>query len=69
MADEFLIYLKLAQVTRAILDGRPVALVRERPWPLPALPANVTESGVPRLAYRGTGRIMLMLIFSITMGQ
>ncbi len=45
---------ELAQVTRAILDGRPVALVRERPWPLPALPANVTEPGVPRLAYRGT---------------
>ena len=43
----------LAQVTRAILDGEPVALVREHPWPLPALPDNVIEPGVPRLERRG----------------
>lgn len=45
---------ELAQVTRAILDGRPVALVREQPWPLPALPGNVTEPGVRRVERRGT---------------
>lgn len=45
---------ELAGVTRAILDGQPVALVRERPWPLPALPENVTEPGVERLERRGT---------------
>ena len=33
----------LAGVTRAILDGRPVALVREHPWPLPPLPHNDTD--------------------------
>ena len=32
----------LAHVTRAILDSDPVTLVREHPWPLPALPDNVT---------------------------
>lgn len=32
----------VAEVTRAILDQRPVRLVRSQPWPLPALPANVT---------------------------
>lgn len=44
----------LAGVTRAILDGLPVALVREHPWPMPALPDNVTEPGVVRLERRGT---------------
>ena len=44
----------LAGVTRAILDGRPVALVRKHPWPLPALPDNVTEPGVERVQRRGT---------------
>lgn len=44
----------LAGVTRAVLDGRPVALVREQPWPLPALPNNVTEPGVERTERRGT---------------
>ena len=33
----------VAGVTRAILDGRPVELARSQPWPLPPLPANVTE--------------------------
>lgn len=32
----------VAGVTRAILDGEPVAVVRTRRWPLPPLPANVT---------------------------
>lgn len=44
----------LAKVTRAILDGQPVACVRERPWALPALPGNVTEPGVERVERRGT---------------
>ena len=29
--------------TGAMLDGRSVRLVRERPWPMPPLPANVSE--------------------------
>ena len=33
----------VAEVTRAILDGHPVRLVRTQPWPLPALPVNVSE--------------------------
>jgi len=32
----------VAEVTRAILDERPVRVVRSQPWPLPALPGNVT---------------------------
>lgn len=44
----------LAGVTRALLDSAAVELVRERPWPMPALPTNVTEPGVPRVEYRGT---------------
>ncbi len=44
----------LAGVTRAVIDQRPVALVREHPWPLPALPSNVTEPGVERVERRGT---------------
>lgn len=40
----------LAGVTRAVLDGRPVELVRARPWPLPALPENVVEAGEASLA-------------------
>lgn len=44
----------LAGVTRALLDGAPVELVREQPWPLPALPENVREPGVPRYERRGT---------------
>jgi cobalt-precorrin 5A hydrolase/precorrin-3B C17-methyltransferase len=36
----------VAEVTRAILDERPVRVVRSQPWPLPALPSNVTvETG------------------------
>ncbi|MBW3084979.1 Siroheme synthase [Austwickia sp. TVS 96-490-7B] len=34
----------VAAVTRAILDGRPVRVVREHRCPLPPLPANVAES-------------------------
>ena len=37
----------VAGVTRAILDGRPVEVVRARPWPLPALPDNVTIVDAP----------------------
>ncbi len=37
----------VAGVTRALLDGRPVRLVRSRPWPLPPLPENVTEVNDP----------------------
>lgn len=45
---------ELAKVTRAILDQQPVVLVREHPWPMPALPPNVTEPGVARFERRGT---------------
>ena len=31
----------VAGVTRAILDGEPVAVVRSQSWPLPPLPKNV----------------------------
>lgn len=34
----------VAGVTGAMLDGRLVQVVRERPWPLPPLPENVTET-------------------------
>ncbi|MGW1022714.1 precorrin-3B C(17)-methyltransferase [Streptomyces sp. NPDC002577] len=34
----------VAGVTRALLDGEPVALQAEVAWPLPALPSNVTYS-------------------------
>ena len=44
----------LAGVTRALLDGAPVQLVREQPWPLPPLPTNVREPGVARVERRGT---------------
>ncbi|WP_040158971.1 precorrin-3B C(17)-methyltransferase [Nigerium massiliense] len=43
----------VAGVTRAMLDGRPVELVREQAWPLPALPLTVYEPGVPRVERRG----------------
>lgn len=43
----------LAGVTRKLLDGEPVEVVRERPWALPALPTNVHERGIPRLERRG----------------
>ncbi|AXE39587.1 precorrin-3B C(17)-methyltransferase [Acidipropionibacterium virtanenii] len=33
----------VAAVTGAIIAGRPVAVVREQPWPLPPLPANVSQ--------------------------
>lgn len=33
----------VAGVTGAMLDGRPVRLIREQPWPIPPLPANVAE--------------------------
>ena len=32
----------VAGVTRAILDGEPVAIIRSRRWPLPPMPPNVT---------------------------
>jgi len=37
----------VAEVTRAILDGHPVELVRSQPWPLPPLPTNATEADDP----------------------
>ncbi|MEE8867435.1 MAG: precorrin-3B C(17)-methyltransferase [Acidipropionibacterium acidipropionici] len=33
----------VAGVTGAIIAGRPVAVIREHPWPLPPLPVNVSE--------------------------
>ncbi|WP_052459981.1 precorrin-3B C(17)-methyltransferase [Tessaracoccus massiliensis] len=42
----------VAAVTQAIIDEAPVALIKERPWPLPALPGNVTaeaENPVARI--------------------
>lgn len=33
----------VASVTRALLDGQPVLLERTKPWPMPALPKNVSE--------------------------
>ena len=44
----------LAGVTRAMLDGESVELVRAEPWPMPALPNNVWEPGVERVERRGT---------------
>lgn len=44
----------LAGVTRGMLDGSSVELIREQPWPLPALPVNVREPGVARYEWRGT---------------
>ena len=44
----------LAGVTRAVLDGRPVELVREHPWPVSPLGDHVTEPGVTRTITRGT---------------
>ncbi|MFF2849192.1 precorrin-3B C(17)-methyltransferase [Streptomyces sp. NPDC058001] len=36
---------EVAGVSRALLDGEPVGLVAEVPWPLPALPFTVGEPG------------------------
>jgi cobalt-precorrin 5A hydrolase/precorrin-3B C17-methyltransferase len=36
----------VAAVTRAILDGEPVAVRRSQPWPLPPLPANVVVASM-----------------------
>jgi cobalt-precorrin 5A hydrolase/precorrin-3B C17-methyltransferase len=40
----------LAGVSRAMLDGEPVVLERESPWPLPALPPNVGSPAAPGAA-------------------
>ncbi|MFE2303376.1 precorrin-3B C(17)-methyltransferase [Streptomyces sp. NPDC059445] len=40
----------LAGVSRAMLDGEPVVLERESPWPLPALPPNVGSPAEPGAA-------------------
>jgi len=46
----------VAAVTRALLDGEPVALRAERTWPLPALPPNVvTDTGDAGAASACTG--------------
>ncbi|MFC4147489.1 precorrin-3B C(17)-methyltransferase [Micromonospora mangrovi] len=37
----------VAAVTRAILDGEPVALIADATWPLPALPPNVRPAPAP----------------------
>lgn len=44
----------VAAVSRAILDGEPVTVVADAPWPLPALPANVqvVPAGAPAAGYR-----------------
>lgn len=38
---------EVAAVTRLILDGEPVELLRDRPWPLPPLPPNVRYADQP----------------------
>ena len=40
----------VADVTGAMLDGRPVRLAREQPWPMPPLPTNVSEDAVSPVA-------------------
>ncbi|MEU4086410.1 precorrin-3B C(17)-methyltransferase [Streptomyces aureus] len=40
----------VAGVSRAMLDGEPVVLERESPWPLPALPPNVGSPATPGAA-------------------
>lgn len=40
----------VAGVTRAILDGRAVRVVRDQPWPLPPLPDNVAEDAADAVA-------------------
>ena len=40
----------VAGVTGAMLDGRSVRLVRDQPWPMPPLPANVTEDAASPVA-------------------
>ncbi|MBA4859857.1 precorrin-3B C(17)-methyltransferase [Streptomyces sp. PSKA54] len=53
----------VAGVSRAMLDGEPVALQTEVTWPLPALPSNVTlptavgDERPPRSAIRVTDRL------------
>ncbi|MBA2948403.1 precorrin-3B C(17)-methyltransferase [Streptomyces himalayensis] len=53
----------VAGVSRAMLDGEPVALQAEVTWPLPALPSNVTlptavgDERPPRSAIRVTDRL------------
>ncbi|MDO0928310.1 precorrin-3B C(17)-methyltransferase [Streptomyces sp. TG1A-8] len=42
----------VAAVSRALLDGEPVALEAEVPWPLPALPTSVRGSYTVRLTDR-----------------
>lgn len=47
----------VAAVSRAILDGEPVTVVADAPWPLPALPTNVQvapagPAGAPAVGYR-----------------
>lgn len=50
----------VAAVTRAILDGEPVTVVADAPWPLPALPANVhVGSGPPSDAPAGHYRVLV----------
>ena len=47
----------VARVTRAILDGHPVELLRSQPWPLPPLPANVAEVPVASTSSASMGTI------------
>ncbi|MER5401584.1 precorrin-3B C(17)-methyltransferase [Streptomyces sp. NPDC002599] len=58
----------LAGVSRAMLDGEPVVLERESPWPLPALPPNVGSPAAPgaavvrvsdRVRERAAGEVVL----------
>ncbi len=41
---------QVAEVTRAMLDGRSVQVVRSRPWPLPPWPSNVAEQAAEPVA-------------------
>lgn len=40
----------VAAVTRALIDGRPVQVVKTQPWPLPPLPENVSTEAVDPVA-------------------
>lgn len=49
----------VAAVTRLILDGEHVELVRQQPWPLPPLPSNVRYADLPDADGPAVGRIVI----------
>jgi len=51
----------VAAVTAAVIDNRPVAILRDQPWPLPSMPANVTlvEAGSRATPPDAVGRIVV----------